>query len=492
MNKQSETFVTLEELPCGLACAYPASLQKGQRLNDASKILMSDPWQHCMGLSIRLSIGASLASLLTACGSGAVSAPPASDPSAGTAVAVSPSTADVFADVPVTFTVTGGTKPYQAFSSNSVALPVDAAVSGSTFVAVPKPVVSDTAVDITVRDAANVAAIAKATVKPSVLNNQVTFTPFAPTASGCGNNAICAGGDAQMVVKAIQNGVVLRNRPIRFDVFQGNFVLIAPGTGQQVNSLTTNTDEQGEAVARLSVNAGAATQVATVQTTDTTSGLARKYNFNIVQQVSGAGILTTLPSAKVSFKGAKGSPGQPGSCPQPGFARVDYYIFGGTPPYRVVSPLPNLATIAPELVTTNGGSFVATLNGCGSVAFIVTDATNRSIETSVVEGTQGDAGDAVPTTVNQITNVAPNALTVACGQSASINLSGTGNFTSTQAVGGGNGFSVTPSAGVLPAIVTVRAFTGAVTSPVTVNFLAGATTFPVIVTVTGTVAGSCP
>ncbi|MBL8520186.1 MAG: hypothetical protein JNK75_05890 [Betaproteobacteria bacterium] len=421
-----------------------------------------------------------------------MSAPPATDPSAGTAVAVSPPVVDAFADVPVTFTVTGGTKPYQAFSSNSVALPVEAAIQDSTFVVVPKPVTADTLVDITVRDAANVATTARATLKPSVLNNQVTFTPFAPTAAGCGNNAVCSGGDAQIVVKAVQNGVVLRNRAIRFDVFQGNFSLSAPGSGQLVNTLTINTDEQGEAVARVTANTGAATQVATLQTTDTTSGLSRRYNFNIVQQVSGTGILTTLPSGKVTFKGAKGLPGQPGSCPQPGFARVDFYVFGGTPPYRVVSPLPELISVNPSLVTTNGGSFTATMSGCGSTPFIVTDATNRSVETSIVEGTQGDAGDAVPATVNQLTSVTPNAITIACGQSASITLTGTGNFTSTQAVGGGNGFSVTPSAGVLPSVVTLRAFTGGVTTPVTINFTSGATTFPVIVTVTGTAGGNCP
>ena len=77
--------------------------------------------------------------------------------------------------------------------------------------------------------------------------------------------------------------MILRNRAIRFDVFQGGFQLVTPGSGTLVSSLAINTDEQGEAVARITANVGAITQVATIQTTDVTSGLARRYNFTIVQ-----------------------------------------------------------------------------------------------------------------------------------------------------------------------------------------------------------------
>lgn len=483
MNKITETFVTLGKLT-----SRATLFRTMTRFKD---------WQNRLGNSAihdKLCWAAAvpvLASLLSACGSGAVSAPPATDPSAGTPVSVSPPSVDAFPDIPVTFNVSGGTSPYQAFSSNNVALPVDTAISGTTFTALPKPVAAETTVDITVRDAANKSTTAKTTIKPSTLNNQVTFTPFGPTGSGCGGNAVCSGGDAQIVVKAVQNGLVLRNRAIRFDVFQGSFQLVTPGSNVLVNSLSVNTDEQGEAVARLSIAAGAATQVATIQTTDTATGLARRYNFNVVQQVSGAGLLTTLPSAKVTFKGAKGSAGQDGFCP--GAAAVDYYVFGGTPPYRIASPLPGFASVSPSLVGANGGGFTVTVNGCGSASLIVTDATNRSVETSIVEGIQGDKGDAAATTTSALTGIAPAILPLACGQSATIALAGTGDYVASVSTGGGAGLVVTPSAGKLSSSVTVSALSGkAVTTPATINFLAGATVFTATVNISGIVGSGCP
>ena len=122
----------------------------------------------------------------------------------------------------------------------------------------------------------------------------------------------------------MQNGLVLRNRAIRFDVFQGSFQLVTPGSNVLVNSLSVNTDEQGEAVARLSIAAGAATQVATIQTTDTATGLARRYNFNVVQQVSGRWFADHLAKRKGDIQRRKGSAGQDGFCP--GAAAVDYYV----------------------------------------------------------------------------------------------------------------------------------------------------------------------
>ena len=433
--------------------------------------------------------------LLGSCGSGAVGAPPAPDPAAGTPLTVSPPTAVLFPDLPTTFTITGGTRGisgFTAFSSNTAALPITASVTGSIFTVVANSVTADTAVDITVRDAANAAATVKATIKPSSLLNQITFTPFGPTATGCGTNALCSGGDAQIVVKAVQNGVVLRNRSIRFDTFKGDFQLVILATGEKVSSLLINTDEQGEAAVRITANVGAATQVATLQTMDVTSGLARRYNFNIVQQVSGAGILSTLPSSDVTFTGAKGAPGADGSCPIG--ATVDYYIFGGTPTYTVVSPLPGVASVTPGIVGTNGGRFTAQVNGCGKVAFIVTDATGRTIETSSLVSVQGAKGDAVIPTPPALT-VTPTSLSIACGKSGSVSVTGNGTF-STLVFGSifsaNGGFTVSPSAGAIPNTVTFSATTGSISSPISVDFSNGPLTQRVTVTVTGTVAGSCP
>jgi hypothetical protein len=427
-----------------------------------------------------------LISGLSACGSGAVGAPPDTTPVASTPLAVSPPSADLFPDIPTTFTVTGGKPSYTAFSSNSVVLPVTAALPGATFTVIPGPVTAETVVDITVRDATNASASAKATVKPSTLINQVTFTPVGPTGNGCGVNALCSGGDALFSITAALNGVVLRNRAIRFDVTQGGFQIVSPVSGALVSALQVNTDEQGVATARVTATAGAPTQVATLKSTDTTSGMSRSYSFNIAQVTSGVGILSILPSGAVTLTGAKGAAGQDGSCPT---GRVDFYVFGGTAPYSVVSPLPSFALIAaPGIVSANGASFTAQILGCGKTSFIVTDATGRTVETSTVEGVQGAKGDAVTTVPF---GVSPTGFTMSCGSSTSVSLIGTGTFTTTVS-GGGSGFLVTPTAATLPNSVSFSAKTGIVVLPVTVTFSSNGTSIPVNVTVSGTVNGSCP
>jgi len=426
-----------------------------------------------------------LVSALSGC-SGAVGTPPDTTPVAATPLAVSPVAADIFPDVPVTFTITGGKPTYSAFTSNSVVLPVTAAVNGSTFTVIPGPVTAETAVDITVRDSLNASATAKATVKPATLNNQITFTPFAPTATGCGTNAICSGGDAQVVVKAALNGVVLRNRPIRFDVFQGSFQFVTPGSGASASSLTINTDDQGEATARLRVNEGVPTQVATLQTTDVTSGLARRYNFNVVQQTDGKGILSVLPSGAFSITGAKGAIGKDGDCPN-GTVKVDYYVFGGTAKYKVFSPLPSFAKIlGPGTVDTNGGSFTVQILGCGKTSFIVTDATGRTIETSTVEGIQGAKGDA--TVVSTPFDVSPKKFSICSQTQNTINLFGTGSFTTGSIP---TGFFVTPTADKLPREVTIYAKLGAV-SPAKITFTSNDVPIEVEITINGPGTGGCP
>ena len=410
---------------------------------------------------------------------------------AGTALAISPSTVNLFADLPTTFTVTGGRPGYTATSSNGVVLPVTATITGSTFSVVPNAVTADTAVDITVRDAANTAVTAKATVKPSALLNQITFTPFGPTATGCGTNSLCSGGDAQIVVKAVQNGVILRNRAIRFDVFQGSFQLVTPGTGVLVNSLAINTDEQGDAVVRITATAGAATQVATIQTSDVSSGLVRRYNFTIVQQTAGAGILSILPSSTVTIIGDKGDPGLDGKCPTG--RTVDYYIYGGTPPYSVASPQQGVATVAPTSVGTNGGRFAATLGlSCGTVSFVVTDASGRTVETASLVAQRGAAGDAITTPPSL--NVNRTSLDIACGNSGSVTVSGNGSYTTT-VVGTTGGVFPNPSADTLTAggaPVTIAVLKPSTFANPRVDFVNGSITKSVAINVTGTSAsGTC-
>jgi hypothetical protein len=428
-----------------------------------------------------------LISGLNACGSGAVGAPPDTTPVASTPLAVSPPTADLFPDVPTTFTITGGKPGYSAFSSNNVVLPVTATLPGATFTVIPGPVTAETVVDITVKDAANASASAKATVKPTTLNNQITFTPFAPTATGCGTNAICSGGDAQVVVKAALNGVVLRNRAIRFDAFQGNFQFVTPGSDALVPSLSINTDDQGEASARLRVGAGVPTQVATLQTTDVASGLARRYNFNIVQQTDGKGILSVLPSSGITIKGAKGILGQnsgQGTCGV-GTAII-FYVFGGTSPYSAASPQPSVAVVSQPIAATDGTSFRSEVRDCGKIAFIITDSAGRTIETAALEIQRGDPAE-TPVAASLI--VRPEALELVCGGSGSISLAGSGTFTiDTVPANIGANVSLSPTFGdvpivLSPTITVARAAKGAAPADIVLNINSGATTTKLKLTV---------
>ena len=432
-----------------------------------------------------------MSALLGSCGgSGATSTTTTTTPIALQAL---PGTATVFPDLPTDITVSGGTSPYTAFTDNNVVISAPT-VSGSIgpgfkFTVIAKSVIADTLVNITVRDSAGATATVALTVKPTTLNNAVTVTPIAPTGTGCAG--LCSGGDARVVVTAIQNGVKLINRPIRFDVFQGDFRFVTPGTNVQVTSLIINTDENGEAIARLQALVTAPTQVATLTTTDTVTGLIRRTSFTIVQQTSGVGILSVLPSGSVTFTGAKPAAGQPAQCPFGGI--VDMYIYGGTPPYTIVSPLPQYLSVSPSIVNTNGGSFRVTESGCGKASLIVTDAQNRAIETAQVIGELGPAGDAPPPVVATSLTVTPTTHTLLCGQTGTSTLSGSGTYTATVTTPGvpAGSFTVVPTAGPIPGTISFTRNNGIATaSPttITVNLVAGTITVPVTVNV----PANCP
>jgi hypothetical protein len=454
-------------------------------------------------------IGAALltVSALTSCGGGGVAALPGTTTTTTTALLVLPTTADMFPDTPVTFTVSGGTPPYAAFSGNTTVIPIsNSQVSGNTFTLTANDVVADTPVTITVRDFVNATVTSTASVHQAVLANQFVFTPIAQTATGCGT-AICSGGDAQLTVTAIQNGIKVPNRPITFTVFQGAFQFVEPNSVSLVNSITVTTDATGFAVVKLRVQPTVPTQVATLTATDTVTGQVRFFNFNIVQQTSGAGILSVLPSGSVTTKGATG-PTAPagqvaikGSCPAGAIA--DYYIFGGTPPYTVVSPLVDVATVSPSVVTTNGGTFRATASpACpGTVSFIVTDATARTIETSSFITVQGDDGAVAPAPAAPPTTtipvLSPSAVTLpACAVSGTVSLSGTGSYAGTVVTPNGSpGISFSPSSGALPTTVTVTRSPNPLPAPATpgtvlVNFTNSAGT--AVLTVTNSAGANCP
>ena len=417
----------------------------------------------------------------------------------GAALAISPATVTLFPDMPFTFNISGGSGLYTASSSVPAVLTVPTNVTGTSFSVTPSAVTTDTAVDVTVRDARGASAVAKVTVKPSSLLNQITFTPLAPTGGDCGTNTICAGGDAQVIVKASRNGVNLPNRRIRFEVFQGAFQIFNPASGTLVNSLEVLTNDQGEAIVRITANASASTQVATIQTTDITdsaSPLVRRYNFNIIRSVSGVAVLSVLPSASVTITGERGNAsGSTGSCPRS--STVDYYIFGGTPPYSVSSPRPDVASVSPATVTASGGKFTVLITDCVTVSFVVSDASGRTLETSTLIAERGATGFS---STHSAFAVSPSSLTIACGTSGSVTVSGTGTAYSTSVIGvtSGDGLRVTASTGKISTSgtsVTISAIARSVFSSPVVEFSDGTLKTSVAIKVTnaaGDVVSSCP
>jgi hypothetical protein len=418
----------------------------------------------------------------------------------GGVLQILPGTAIIFPGAPTAFSVSGGDGRYTLFSDNTSVIATPVIASGN-FTVTANPVVADTSVTITVRDGVGATAGVTLSVKANVLNNIVTITPIAPTGTGCGG--LCSGGDAQVVVKAVLNGLVLRNRPIKFDVFQGDFRFVTPvgyatppGPNTQVTSVTINTDENGEAVAKLTAIVTAPTQVATLTTTDTISGLVRYANFNIVQATSGTGILSVLPSGSVTFTGAKPLAGQPAQCPFG--AVVDMYIYGGSPPYSIVSPLPQYLSVFPPIVTTNGGSFRVTQNGCGTASLIVTDAQNRAVETSSVVSVLGPAGDAPPPVVAASVTPSPTAHTLSCGQTATSTLTGSGTYTATVTTPGvpAGTFTVAPTVGAVPGTISFTRNAPSAALPIgtiIVNLVAGsAAAQAVTITIPLAAQAACP
>ena len=179
-------------------------------------------------------------------------------------------------------------------------------------------------------------------------------------------------------------GVAIAGRAVRFDVL-GTAHAIAINTAQPfVTSLIVVSDANGVASVIVRANAGAATQFAQLLVTDLTSGQQRTLNFVIQQVVDGTQVLSVVPD-EANITGAF-----KGEC-SAGF-RTDYFIYGGTPPYRVSSTFPASVTLVNSIVNANGGFFEAITNGgcVDPLTFTIVDATGRQTTASLrnVEGTE--------------------------------------------------------------------------------------------------------
>ena len=348
--------------------------------------------------------------LLTACGggNGAPNNPYTPPPPIIQPISILPSSATVYQGTPTVLTVTGGVPPYRAFSSDSTALPVSQTVAGDSIVLAANNVVAATTVAITIQDAAGtISAPAQITVAPAPLFGGVTITANFNPACPSTTNAICSGGTGTAVVKLMGNGGTgLPSRQVRFDVVQGNFQIVTTNPAQPLaQTLTVVSDTLGNATAILSVPTDTPTQSGILRITDLASGQQITGAFDILQVTTGGEVLSVLPLGTTTITGPDNQHCSSGVV-------INYYIFGGTPPYTVSTNFPQAITIGGSPVLKSGGLFTATTTGAcfTNGTFVITDATGRTIPGGSYPLISNNLGTAV--VVPPVTNliVTPGAI----------------------------------------------------------------------------------
>ena len=389
---------------------------------------------------------------LSACGggSGAPNNPYDKGPGTPAALTLLPATLTTYAGTPATLTISGGVPTYRAFSSDPSILPVSLAAGSTTIVLLPASVGSAQNVTVSVQDSAGTTVSAAVVVQPAPLLNGLTITP---NSAACGTNAICSGQDgvASVTVAGPASGG-LANRPVRFDVIAGAFAITSGNPGAPLGStLTVATDANGIARVIIKASASAFTQSALLQATDVNTGNRVTGQFTIVQTIDGAAVLSVVPpDATITSATTTCSSG----------FRVDYYIYGGTPPYTVATTFPTAVILVNSIVAVSGGFFEAVTNGTcvDPLVFTIRDATGLQT-TSTLHNLPGTPAGGTPT---PLTIAPPGPVTATLAQCTSA-----------------SGFPFTITGGTPPYNVTVTpapATVIATATPMTVTTSGGSTT----------------
>jgi hypothetical protein len=376
-------------------------------------------------------------------GSGAPNNPFAPQPVTPGPLFLLPPAITVYAHTPATLQASGGAPPYQAFSSNSSVLPVTQIVNGATIVLLPNDVAADTTVTITVQDAIGQTATSTITVSPAPIFNTLTITP---ARTACGSNAVCSGDTATATVTVTNNGGGgIAGRPVKFDVVSGAFFILSNNPAQPlVSTLTVTSDAAGKATVVLQAAVNAPTQPAILRATEVTTGNSVNGVFTIVQQTDGSAILSVVPDT-ATISGADTL-----TCSS-GF-RVNFYIYGGTPPYNVASTFPSGATLLNSVVAQSGGFFGVVTNGScvNPLVFTIVDSVGRQTSAKLINQPGTTAPPTPPT---------PTALAVTPPTSG-----GTGAGACT-----GKSFSFVITGGTPPYSVTAPGATIVPTPPITAS-----------------------
>jgi len=318
--------------------------------------------------------------LLSACGggNGAPNNPYAPPPPVIPPLLILPGTSTAYQGTPVALTVSGGVPPYRAFSSDQATLPVSQAVAGNTIVLAANNVTAPVSVSITVQDTAGtVSPAASVVVNPAPLFQGTVvvtgnFNPDCPDTA----NAVCSGSTGTATVKVLGNGGVgSANRQLRFDVVQGAYSIVSTNPAQPlVQTLTVVSDNQGNASVVLAVPADTPTQTGILRVTDVTSNNQITATFNILEMTVGGEVLSVLPQGTTTITG-------PDTAHCSSGVVLNYYIYGGKPPYTVQTNFTQQIAIGGSPVTKSGGTFTATTTGLcfENGTFVITDSAGRTI-----------------------------------------------------------------------------------------------------------------
>jgi len=342
-----------------------------------------------------------LAGILTLAGCGGGSGSPNNPyvpPPVVPILTVQPANITAYSGVPTTVTITGGQGPFTVFSNDTAVLPVTPSVAGNTIVVLANQVTADTTVQLTVQDAFGNTKPVTVSVKAAPILNALAF---APSGSDCGTN-LCSGQAGTATVTASgAAGVPLTNRTIRFDIVYGPIGIMTTNPATPVvQTLTVVTDTKGVATVGVLAVANSPTQPAQLRATDVTSGNQQIANLTVVNStVAVQSPLTVVPST-ATITGAYLN-----VC-STGF-RINYYIYGGTPPYSISSTFPTSVTLVNNFVARSGGFFEAITNGAcvDPLQFTIVDSAGKQTTASLIN----TPGTAAPPSAPAL-SIAPGAV----------------------------------------------------------------------------------
>ncbi len=286
---------------------------------------------------------------LSACGggSGAPNNPYEPGPTLPSPLAILPPSATVYPGTPTTLTVSGGTLPYRAFSSNPAVLPVATNVPGDQVVLVANPTDADVALAVTIQDSGGQSVPATVTVRPAPLFSGLTVAASGPE---CGSANVCSGatGTASVTAKGVA-GAPLSGRQIKFDVVYGPFAIQSTNPATPlVQTLTVVTDGNGVARVGIQATVDATTQPAQVRATDLTTRPAGHRQFHRRQQ--------HLDLGDQRHPGQSDDPGRPSSTnAAPGSASITSSM-AAIPRTACRRPFPSAVSLSPTSVTASGGA----------------------------------------------------------------------------------------------------------------------------------------